>query len=358
LVLIVGALLFSYALSVEWAFRGLEQMGPVGKSRIINSLIYLVTLVVLVRDQSDLLIVGACLVAGDIISVFYLARAYQKRVGPIRLRLSVERWRALLQESWPLGVAFAMSTVYFYADFILLRALRDESAVGLYSAAGRLMTIFFTLSIIYVSAVFPRISQLSEESPQELGRFLTQAARAALVVILPAGLLATFLAQPIIQTLYGAAYLGAVRAFQILVWSLAVFVLGHLLSYSLVGQDRQHLYLLILGLGALVNVVANLWWIVPFGIVGAASAKLFSQGLVFVLSYWVLHKSLGLSLAGEIIRTVAAASVMGLVMSALLTWPTPVVVVVGLLLYFGALVAVQGITRADIRQFGAILSAR
>lgn len=349
LTLIVSVMLFTYAWSVEWAFRGLERMGVVGRARALNSLVYLLAVLAVVRGAGDLLLVGVCLVGGELISVAYLYYHFGRRVGTVRFHFDLDKWKALLRQSWPIGLAFAMNTIVFQLDFILLGIMKGKTAVGLYSAAGRLISIFFTLSIIYGSAVFPQIAQRASEAPEELARFITYASRAALVVVLPAGLLATLLARPILATLYGPSYLGAVLAFQVLVWSLILFVLGNLLSYSLVGQNRQKAYLGVLTLGAVVNVVLNLLCIGPFGILGASVARLASQAVVLIVAYVILQRALGFSLTREFIRTAAATVVMGVGLLVGLNWPLPVTIPLAVMLYIGTLVLVQGVTSADVR---------
>ena len=358
LALIVGCILFTYGCSVEWAFRGLERMGIVGRARALNSLVYLVAVVALIRGVGNLLLVGACLVGGELISVIYLYLHYWRRVGPVRFNFGLRDWATILHQSWPIGLAFAMSTTFFQVDLIFLGLLKDETAVGLYSAAGRLISIFYTIGIIYVTAIFPQISQRAKEAPETLGRFLVQASRAALVVVLPAGVLAVLLARPILGSLYGTPYLGATLAFQVLVWSLVVYVLGHLLSYSLVGQDRQKTYLGVLTLGAIVNVALNLLFIGPFGIVGAAIAKLATQVVVLVVAYGVLYRSLRLSLTKEVVRTAVAAAVMCAGILVGLSWPLPVMVTFALGLYLGTLILVQGVTSADVRLLREIVFPR
>lgn len=349
LILIVGGMLFTYAWSVEWAFRGLERMGTVGRARALSSLVYLVAVIAVIKGVDDLLIVAVCLVGAELASVVYLYVNYGRKVGLFRPRIDLGQWKDLLRQSWPIGLAFAMSTSFFQVDIILLGLMKDETAVGLYSAAGRLITIFYTLSIVYVSAIFPQISQRAKKTPGELKEFLVQTSRVALVVVIPLGLLATLLARPILTFVYGASYLGAVLAFQVLIWSLVVYVLGHLLSYSLVGQDRQKAYLGVLALGAAVNLVLNLACIGPFGILGAAFAKLAAQIIVLLVAYALLHQGLGFSLTREFARTVAAAAVMGGGMLLVVGWPLPLVVGFAVILYLGVLVLVQGVTITDVR---------
>lgn len=356
LVMIVGGILFTYAWSVEWAFRGLERMGTVGRARALSSLVYLVAVITLIRGEGDLLVVAVCLVGAEVASVAYLYMSYGRSIGHFRPRFDLEEWKGLLRHGWPIGLAFAMSTSFFQVDMILLGLMKGETAVGLYSAAGRLITIFYTLSIVYVSAIFPQLSKRAKEAPGELREFLVQTSRVALVVVIPLGLLATLLARPILNLVYGASYLGAVRAFQVLIWSLVVYVLGHLLSYSLVGQDRQKAYLGVLTLGAVVNLILNLVCIGPFGILGSAFAKLAAQIVVLLVAYALLNQGLGFSLTREFARTAAAAAVMGGGMLLAVGWPLPIVVGLAVILYLGALILVQGVTSTDVRFLRKIVS--
>jgi O-antigen/teichoic acid export membrane protein len=144
----------------------------------------------------------------------------------------------------------------------------------------------------------------------------------------------------------------------VLVWSLVLFVLGNLLSYSLVGQNRQKAYLGVLTLGAVVNVGLNLLLIGPFGILGASVARLAAQAVVLIVAYGLLHRALGFSLTREFIRTATAAVVMGVGLLVGLNWPLPVTIPLAVMLYIGTLVLVQGVTSADIRLLREIVFSR
>jgi O-antigen/teichoic acid export membrane protein len=109
------------------------------------------------------------------------------------------------------------------------------------------------------------------------------------LALLPLLLLAAILARPVIALLFGSDFLPAVAA---LLWLLpGVYVLGinmQLMNYF-AGTGMPLVTIVGPGLGLLVNVLLNLWWIPRFGIVGAAASSSAAYALMLATSLLYLR---------------------------------------------------------------------
>src|SRR5260370_41843843 len=106
---------------------------------------------------------------------------------------------------------------------------------------------------------------------------------ALLVIPMAAG--GTFLARPMLTSLYGTQYGAAAVAFQFLIWAVAIELMGMNWGYALMACDGAKGYMKAMGLGAVLSVALNLALIPKLGLVGAGVARLTSS-TVISLYFW------------------------------------------------------------------------
>ena len=87
----------------------------------------------------------------------------------------------------------------------------------------------------------------------------------------------TLFARPIIQILYGSAYLGAVPSLALIVWYTSFSYFGSINNLYMVAEGKSRWVQVTTLSGALTNIVLNALLIPRFEIVGAAAASLLTQ---------------------------------------------------------------------------------
>src|SRR3974377_970204 len=140
-----------------------------------------------------------------------------------------------------------------------------------------------------------------------------------LVFVVPLLCAGTFLADPVIRFLYGAAYENSAAPFRILLWSAALVVLRWVYMDSLRATGHQALDLRCAITSASLNVALNILLIPRFGMIGAASATVFADLVWFVMSYYYFQRR---SLPGETFPPLVGPLLGGGAMCAVL-WVTP-----------------------------------
>jgi O-antigen/teichoic acid export membrane protein len=158
------------------------------------------------------------------------------------------------------------------------------------------------------------------------------------VFAVPVGVAGTFLAEPIINFLFGPLYKNSVPALQILSWSAVLVMLRGTYRQSLNAAGKQHLDLRCAGTAIAVNLGLNLLLIPRFGIIGAATSTLIAEMIWLTLaSYFSYRHVVPMTLFSPLLQPVIAAVAMGTFF--LLAHPLFWVAggFIGLIVYFGTL---------------------
>lgn len=205
-----------------------------------------------------------------------LVLAYRSGGGQ-RLGLDAGLGRALLRKSSPFILSGLMVALYGQMDKIMIKHLLDETQVGYYAAAVQINNLWpFVLTAIIDSAR-PLILELYSRDRAQFRQRLVQLYRAVIAISLAAGLALTFLAEPIVELLYGTAYQSAAPALRIVTWSTAFSYLGVARSIWMVPSGLQRYEKHLAALGAACNAALNALLIPVWGICGAAAATLLTQ---------------------------------------------------------------------------------
>jgi O-antigen/teichoic acid export membrane protein len=287
LIVLFGLSLFSGAAILDWAFKGVQRMGVVGAIEIIRAAPYLVLIFLWVQSAADITRIPVfylvSMAAAALFSLVMFARAY----GRLHLSFDLRFWKSSLLQSLPLGVAFIMVQVYYLMDTVLLGFLKGDVSVGMYSPAYRVVAFVQGIGGMYFETVFPMIARSYTHSSEKLLTLMKTSVQLSALVIVPVAVLLTVLGNPIIQFLYGPKYAASALAFKILIWAIAIELLGMNFGYALMACDRVKEYLEAVTLGAVTSLVLNVLLIPGRDIAGAATARLASEVVVAV---WFFHR--------------------------------------------------------------------
>jgi len=189
-------------------------------------------------------------------------------------------------------IASAVYLVNTYTDTILIGYLLTETDVGRYAVAVAIARVAFLSLPGSISTVnYPAISEYySKGLTDAVEAVISRSVRYSLALLSMTGLLLICLAGPIIEFLFGPAYLPAVPAFIVLVYGMIVFGAVSSVGPSLSAMNRPGLSSKVNILVAGVNVVLDLMLIPLFGITGAAAGTAVSCTLLAVLILYILHR--------------------------------------------------------------------
>jgi O-antigen/teichoic acid export membrane protein len=278
---------------------------------------------------------------------FLVVLAVVARLVPLRPRLDLGSWGTLLGGSLVLGVAIALSQIYFRVDTVLLAVLRSPHEVGLYGAAYK----FVELSEVIVAAVtmsmFPPLARFVAAGDERARGLVQKSFDVLLAASAAVALFMLAFAEEIIVLTAGREFEDGALALQLLApYALLGFANG-MLWRVLIAVDRDRALLAIAVSVLVLNVGLNLLLIPVYGFKAAAVISVGSEAFVIVVIATVarahgLFPSLGFAPAVGL--AVAAAGGVILV----LPGPAGAVAAVAAATYVAVIVAMPGTVRAFV----------
>ena len=221
----------------------------------------------------------------------------------------VGRWKLdraiafdLLQNSWPLILSGVMVTIYMSIDQVMLGNMSSSKEVGNYAAAVKFSEVWYFIPTVVCSSVFPAIVQAKQQSQAEYYARMQQLYDFMAFLSWGIAIVVSFSAKYILTTLLGSQYASAGTILTLHIWSGIFIFFGVARGNWLVIENKTRLSLITQLMGAVTNILLNLWLIQEYGAIGAAISTLISYAISSYLSCsifpemrqtgWMLTKAL------------------------------------------------------------------
>jgi O-antigen/teichoic acid export membrane protein len=237
--------------------------------------------------------VSAIYLAGAALGFALSLRLLLRRVVRPAFRIETGRWWPLMRAAAAIGTASVFAVVLFRADMTMLAAFKPAAVVGHYGAAYRLLEATLFVSWSVGSAVYPVFSRLSPTSEPAVGFVFERSLKLVVALTLPLAAGALVLADPVVRLVYGNEYATAANALRLLAPAIALYPVAYVAASLLVSQHRQRTMMIVYGLVALENILANFVLIPWLSLNGAALGTSLSQLLVTVALIVVAQQAAG-----------------------------------------------------------------
>ncbi len=299
-------------------------------------------------------LVGGLLAANAL--AMALGLVFLRGHGPFSLRLDREFLFRLLRRALPLALVNVFMLVYFRVDMVMLEMMgRSYQEIGWYGAAVRVMDGVGVIPMLVSRSLLPVLSDLAGRDQPALTRLYAQGRRLLIIIALPAALGLWAVRRELALFIYGPEFAPASRAFFWLAPALIFLFLSFLQLNTLIAAGRQHQAAWATGLSALLNLGLNLVLIPAYGFPGAAAATLATHLALCLVCAWFIHR-LGIGVPGrKELPVLLAAAIMGLGLYFTRGLALPIIIVSAMAIYGLALVALRGITPAEMGRMWQML---
>jgi len=295
--------------------------------------------------------------AGAALALFYCLAVYrlkfhQPQPGAVAAKAGVD-WsfsKSLVRAALPLLAASVFIMIAYRIDMVMLSLMKGDAAVGLYSAAYKLIDALGFIPMAFSTALFPVLSQLHVSAQDSLKFAYQKAFKYLLIVGLPIAVGTTLVADRIIVGIYSINFSEATSVLRILIWAGALNFLNWLLWTMLTSINKQHVITRVTFLSMSFNIIANLILIPKYSYNGAAIATTMTYGaacglyLHFVSKFVCKVESHKLITKPAIASAAVAASLIVLQRLSLF-----LLVPIAGMIYFVVLILLRDLTSEDLR---------
>ena len=283
-------LLFNF-LSVDWFFQGIEDYKYITVRTIIVKIISFIFLIIFVKEKSDICKYAIIVVFSLIGSNFFNIIRALKLVKLELKGLNIKRHLKGILIIFSMNLAIS---IYTNLDSVMLGSYGSKYALGIYSAASKMIHLILGIITSLGAVLLPRISNyISEKKEEEIKIILEKTFSFLIALIIPSILGLYFTGNEIIRLFAGKEYIEAVITLKIL--SLIILFIGfsNFVGIQILyprGEENKVFYSVLIG--AIVNFSLNLFLIPKYLQNGAAIATCIAEFMVIVVQIYLGNKYL------------------------------------------------------------------
>ncbi|OGZ00127.1 MAG: hypothetical protein A2945_00345 [Candidatus Liptonbacteria bacterium RIFCSPLOWO2_01_FULL_52_25] len=216
--------------------------------------------------------------------------------------------KPLLRSAWPFAATSALAILLTNTDILIISWLRSASDVGLYSAATRIVQLFYLLPVILQTSIMPIFARLANVDSHKFRTVFERTIGMAYLVAIPISFGGFALGKEIMTLVFGGTFAPAAGVFGILMLTMIVDFPAVILAGALFAHDRQKSLITVAAIAGISNVVLDILLIPRFGIIGSAYATFFAQ--IFANAYlWYVMKKINYFEVLPSLKKVVASSV-------------------------------------------------
>lgn len=199
-------------------------------------------------------------------------------------RMNWSRAKSMLSVSWPLIFSTLAIVLYLRIDQIMLGQLADNKSLGIYSVAVRLSEFWGFIATAIVRSMSPSIIESKKISEAVYYEKIQKTCNLLSFIVYCLAIPMTFLSTPLVVLLFGQEYAPAGLVLSIHIWSSLFVFLGYAKEVWIATEELTVFALTASCVGAVSNILLNLWLIPKYQAVGASIATVISYGIA---DYWM-----------------------------------------------------------------------
>ncbi len=199
--------------------------------------------------------------------------------------------RPIFKISWPFFVFWVTGSIMVYTDILMIGFWQPAEELGHYAAAQRLIQFILVIPSLVALAVLPVFSKFISESKERLRDVLESTLSFVFLLGLPIVAGGLILAENIVLTSFGGAYLESTLVFQIFLIMLLGAFPAAVLNNFIFAHNLQRKFIWPSVVGAILNILLNWIFIPKWGIAGAAMATMLAT-MVQSAAIWVMSKNI------------------------------------------------------------------
>lgn len=292
LLYIGAAKLVSNLFLVEWYFKGSENFKYITQRSIIVKTIYVILVLLLVKDTDDYYIYFILHVGMTVVNaVINFSFACQK----VKLSFKGMTIKAYIRPFFIMGIYAVLTSMYTSFNVVYLGMVAGDTEVGYYTTSTKLFSILIAIYTAFTGVMLPRMSALySENRIEEFKGMIYKSIKGLVLFSVPMVMLTSLLAPDIVYSLSGPGYEGAYVPAQIIMP--LIFIIGYeqILIIQILMPAKEDKYILRNSIvGAIVGVVLNLLLVQRLGAIGSAIVWVASEITVLASAQLIVSKKFG-----------------------------------------------------------------
>lgn len=288
--LLTFGMVIGYMLFPTWFFQAMEFMRYTSILNIIGKIIYTVAIFIFIHNAGDYILVPVINSAGLIIvgiMGLYLA------IKRFNIKLIIPKWcdvKYQLKEGWHVFISTVSINLYTTTNTFLLGLLTNNTLVGYYSIAEKIVLAANGLLTPISQALYPYVSRRNSESKTINIQFIRKLTKLMACVGFVLSALIFIFAKPIVIYIFGDAYMSSIILLEILSALPFIVALSTVFGVqTMLTHNYQKAFSSITLLGGIINIFLAVVLITMYGVVGIAVCFVITESFITIAMFLFLQ---------------------------------------------------------------------
>ncbi|MCI7540337.1 MAG: flippase [Veillonellaceae bacterium] len=283
---LVGGALFPI-----WYFQGIQQMRFITIFNIVARTCSVIGIFAFVREAGDVYAAAVLLSVTPLVAGVLSLAMIARRQPHFFRRPTLAAIREKFRDGWDIFLSTLFINLYTNSNVFILGLLTNETCVGYYAAASKLIEAVKGLLMPISNAIFPHVSAMVKDARDDAIRFLRKAVKVIGGFALVLSVIVCLFAAPITRLIMGDAYDASIRVLRIISFLPFIIGLSNIFGIqTMVAFSMQRLFSRILMASAAVNFLLVFPLVWAWQEIGMAITVVCVETFVTVTMYIALRR--------------------------------------------------------------------
>ncbi len=313
LLVVFGSSVFFIPLSCQYVFEAYKRLEYPSIISVVVPIITYLMAILFVKNPTDIFEAGLINTGAMGFTVLMQIGLVIKIHGRPGLLFNPDIWKRLLKSGIIIGFIQITVTMLHNLNILLLGFLKDDTAVGLFSAAYRAMFMIITLMGIFHNLMNPILFENYKKSASAFRIYFEKYMKFMIYFSYGVTIIFIILAEYYLKIFYDITeYHDSILCFRILMLSLLFMTINSPLHSGMLAAHREKTLLSIIVFQFFCNVIGNVLLIPGFGIIGSSIATVLTEAIGLPFYIYFFRKIMPVHVIKNFSIALVAAMPMGL----------------------------------------------
>lgn len=279
-----------HAIGYTSVFRAMEEMEYNAVGFVLHKIILLGLILFVIKSSLGLREIALSYLLSNVSLWFFYYVIVRFRYLKPKMVIDFKAWRFYIAESIPIGIGSLLRKISWQVDILILSAISTATAVGLFSAAYRIIQSINLLPQTVAMPLFPVYSRLARSSHAELFTAYEKSLKFMYLLSVPLVVILVALSRAIVLVVYKQQFEASSFALQILSLTLIFLFPTAQFVYLFAALNKQQFYTVSSVACLLINVALDFMLIPKMGFVGACIGTLGAEVTLFGIGIYFAKK--------------------------------------------------------------------
>lgn len=309
-ILMISDSIRDFAFSIN---RSMEKMEAEAFIKILTNILIVALAYLFLINSKTVYSLAIGYMTGSLLGMIITLLILKKHTRNLLRNFSKNLVKPLLTIAWPFAFFAILGSIMANTDAVMIGWIQGNTEVGLYATSQRVVTFLYIIPGLITSSLLPTLSKQIHDL-EKIKNVIHTSICIIYLFSIPVVLGGMIVGGDLIIRLFGEQYLGSINMFKIALLSI-LFVFPALVFNNVIFIFNKHKSVIKISfIGAILNIIINIFLIPKYGGVGASIATLSSQIVIMILMKKEIDQIINLKIFKNLSKIIISSIAMSVVL--------------------------------------------